>query len=271
VPGKDNGMESGISQGSGLHNGGEDCGICHSPGRSAENYLFTVSGTIYRDKAGRFPLAGAEVILRDVEGNVISMTTNEVGNFFTYATIAYDPAVGDDPTVPRNWRYKAWIRYGESVRPMVTLAYVGAMPFYVPRMSCNMHHSGMGSRGAPSAGKFQTLTSFPSVGLSFREHVMPILKNRCKACHVPGAAYPYTTYGTESFDYSGGLDLSSYQKDPGSEKGITDVVNLLYPEASLLLAKPHEGSFHGGGGFWSTGDPEYEAIRQWLAEGAIDN
>ena len=49
VPGKDNG------DGEGLHNSGEDCGICHTPNGKAGNYVFTVGGTIYEDRAARNP------------------------------------------------------------------------------------------------------------------------------------------------------------------------------------------------------------------------
>jgi hypothetical protein len=269
--GKDNGEIYGSSGIGGEHFIGEDCGICHSPGKKAGNYVFTVSGTIFRDKLGIEPLAGAEVILKDVEGNVISMTSNAAGNFYTYSPIAYDPAVGSDPDSPRNWRYKAWVKYGSSVRPMVTLAYVGAMANYIPRMSCNMHHGRVGTRGAVSVGNFDTIESFPEENISFRRHVMPILKNRCKACHMPESARPYATYGAERFNYSGGLDLSSYADDAGSEKGILDTVDLKDPIESRLLVKPLTGSTHAGGSFWNSGDPEYKAIKQWVIEGASHN
>ena len=272
VPGKDNGE---LSPGAGdnpLHFQGADCGICHTPGRPGSDFVFTESGTIYQDKAGRLPLVGAEIILKDAEGNVISMTTNEAGNFFTYAPIAPDPALGGDPDTPRNWRYKAWIKYNGSVRPMITLAYVGATPFFIPRMSCNMHHNGrLGTRGALTSGRFETLTSYPGNNISFMQHVLPILKNRCKGCHTPESTSPYTTYGDETFDYSGGLDLSAYEKEPGSAIGVSDVVNTTYPEGSGLINKPLTGSQHGGGNFWDMTDSEYQVIKMWIEEGALKN
>lgn len=272
VPGKDNGQVSENAGDKPLHFQGADCGICHTPGGPAENFVFTESGTIYQDKAGRFPLVDAEVILKDAESNIISMTTNEAGNFFTYAPIAPDPMLGGSTDTPRNWRYKAWISYDGIVRRMVTLAYVGATPTYVPRMSCNMHHNGrLGSRGALTSGRFETLPSYPAVDISFRQHVLPILKNRCKACHVPGSASPFTTYGDETFNYSGGLDLSGYNKEPESNMGLADVVNTTYPEGSLLINKPLTGSQHGGGNFWDVTDTDYKVIRQWIAEGAKNN
>ena len=268
VVGKDNGTIDGSSGFEGLHFQGADCGICHTPGGPAEAYVFTVAGTIYKDKAGRESLEGAEVVLRDVEGNILSMTTNSAGNFFTYSSIAYDPALGDD--IPRNQRYKAWVKYGDSVRTMVTLAYVGATPAFIPRMSCNMHHNGrLGARGALTAGNFDTLPDYPEYDISYNGHVLPILKNRCKACHVPSETDPTTAYGDTVFDYSGGLDLSGYKTSEGI--GLTDVVNVINPELSLILAKPASGSLHGGGNFWNLGDKEYDLIKLWIAEGAFNN
>jgi hypothetical protein len=276
--GKDNGPITGDSGVNGLHMKGADCGICHTPGGPAENFVFTTSGTMYKGKDGAEPLVGAEVILMDVDGNVISMTTNEAGNFFTYAPIAPDPASGApasyDPDDPLTWRYKAWMKHGGSVRKMVTLAYVGRASSGIPRMACNMHHSGrLSSRGALNTGKFPTLAYSPASNVSFSRHVLPILKNRCKSCHVPASTKPLTSYGDPlvSFDYSGGLDLSAYEGDPASLAWITDVVNVVNPGLSILLSKPSTGSSHAGGSFWEPGDPEYETIRAWIAEGAFDN
>ena len=128
-----------------------------------------------------------------------------------------------------------------------------------------------GARGPVAPGTYPSLASFPTTGLSFGQHVMPVLKSRCKACHMPGSAQPLTKYGSTTFDYSGGLDLSAYEKDAASAKGILDLVNTVVPTASQLLAKPMIGSKHAGGAFWNVGDAEHEAIRQWIAEGAKNN
>ncbi|VAX14664.1 hypothetical protein MNBD_GAMMA24-1327, partial [hydrothermal vent metagenome] len=161
TPGKDNATQSGASQGNGLHMAGNDCGICHKPEGKAGNFVFSMAGTVYKDKAGTIPLSGAEIILQDVAGNVISMTSNAVGNFFTYAPIASDPVWGSDPEKPKTWRYKAWVKYGEVVRNMVTLAGVGGSSATTARMSCNMHHGWGGSRGSLTTGSFQVLASYP--------------------------------------------------------------------------------------------------------------
>ncbi|MCC6749894.1 MAG: hypothetical protein IT371_19675 [Deltaproteobacteria bacterium] len=269
APGKDNGKVTGDPKNA-LHFPGADCGICHLEGRSAGKFVFTVGGTLYKDKAGREPLAGAEVVLRDVTGKVISMTSNAAGNFFTYEPVAADPRLGGDPKSPANWRYKAWVHQGgHVVRTMVTLAPVGGMG--APRMSCNMHHAPTGTRGPVAPVSYGSLASFPKTGVSFRQHVLPVLKNRCKACHVPGSTKPNVAYGTENFDFSAGLDLSGYQKDALSAKGLADVVNTVTPDASLLLAKPMTGGKHGGGQHWKVGDPDHAVLRQWIAEGAKEN
>lgn len=282
TPGKDNGKDSGKSGGTEFHMAGEDCGICHNPGGKAagqdNKYVFTMAGTIYKDRTGREPLQGAEIILKDVNGNVISMTSNAAGNFFTYMPIASDPQ-GWDPTKteeenkanPSTLRYKAWVKYGDYAAPMATIAPVGGLS--APRMSCNMHHSPYGSRGALFGGGRSTLPAYPSADLSFKKHVMPILKNKCKACHMPASASPTVTYPTGSapFDYSGTLDLSAYDKDPASKMGIANVINTLNPGASKLLTVSMPGSQHAGGGHWTDNDADYKAIEQWIAEGAKDN
>ena len=75
VIGKDNG--SGV----GLHHSGEDCGACHRVGGRAESHLFTMAGTLYDDRSARSVVKQGEVIMEDFDGNIISMTSNEVGNF----------------------------------------------------------------------------------------------------------------------------------------------------------------------------------------------
>lgn len=201
--GKDNGP------GQGLHNSGDDCAICHTTYGKAGNYVFTIAGTIYEDRAARRPLTRAEVILQDYAGNVLSMTTNEAGNFWTYREIASNPyAVAShsgtthllytvnadgsvtpaDPSDSRTWQYKAWVRNPDgAVRQMVTIAPVGGSTGVVPRMSCNMHHSPFGSTGAAWASRKSSLTSYPSSSLSFRKHILPIFVSKCAPCHVPGA------------------------------------------------------------------------------------
>ncbi len=255
------------------HFAGEDCGICHQP--SGKGREFSMAGTIYTDRTGRTPLEGAEIILKDASGKVISMTSNAAGNFFTETPFASDPqADASSITNPGAWRYKAWVKKGDYISPMITIAPVGGMS--VARMSCNMHHGPGGSRGALNVGGTSTLPSYPTAGLSFKSHVLPILKNRCKSCHVPGSAGGSIIYptGAQPYFHSGKLDLSAYHKDnhPDTETGITEVVNTGSPDLSPLLTKVvFGGGPHAGGAVWRTTDLDYKAIRQWIAEGAKDN
>jgi hypothetical protein len=296
-PGKDNGP------GAGLHHPGENCSNCHTRGGEAESYLFTMSGTLYSDRAGRSVLKGGEVIMEDREGNIISMTSNPAGNFWTYASLASDPYTVSsyhggppfekmyiededgnlitpaDPDDARTWKYKTWVRDGDSVRPMMTIAGVGGSET-TQRMSCNMHHGGVLHRsGALWVGKAPTLPSYPASGLSYRKHIYPILRNNCSPCHIPGTTMtpvntktdlPESSYRT-TVDYSGELDLMFYEGSTG-KAGIQSVVHPSNPEASdLLLRTVSGGEPHGGGTFWDSTAPDYLAIKQWIVEGALKN
>jgi hypothetical protein len=297
VPGKDNGP------GQGLHHAGEDCGICHKKGGRAGWLTFTIGGTIYADRAARLPLKGAEVILQDYHGNVLSMTTNEVGNFWTLAPLASHPyAVGSNHGMPpftplytldadgnlltpappddaRTWKYKTWIRKGDSVRPMVSIASVGGSP-EVQRMACNMHHSALHRQGGMWTKNFPTLSEYPTENLSYQRHIFPILRSKCVPCHIPGKTL--TSVGQKSdlgnpstqVDYGASLDLVDYDGSnvSGSAKrGISEVVDTASPAQSLLLQKTLAGGTHAGGTFWTQSSADYRALLKWIAEGAQNN
>ncbi len=300
-PGKDNGP------GIGTHNSGEDCGLCHTPGGKAGNYIFTIGGTVYEDRAARRPLKGAEVILQDIGGNILSMTTNDTGNFWTVEPLSSNPCtlanhgsteylydeVGGNciPNVPasdsRTWQYKAWVRYGDHVRHMVSIVPVGGATGTSPRMSCNMHHSPLGSSGGVWGARKSTLVSYPTSSLSFKKHVLPIFRNKCAPCHIPGKTITrivtrsdVATSGSTTVDYSKGRDYTSLAGSTAgtitkSGIGDTSLVNIAVPDQSLLLTKTLLQSAgtvtHAGGGFWSPADLDYKVIRQWIVEGAKDN
>jgi hypothetical protein len=323
VPGRDNGA------GEGLHNSGEDCGICHTPNGKAGNYVFTVGGTIYADRGARRPLKGAEVILQDYTGKVISMTTNEAGNFWAFTPMGSNPysiashgateliyTVGAggfvtpaDPTDSRTWQYKAWVKNPDgAIRHMVTIPPIGGSTRGSSvRMSCNMHHSPFGSTGAAWASRNSTLAAYPSASLSFRKHILPIFRNKCAPCHVPGSTMtrlvtisdvttastnttnlPVTNSQATSIDYSKRRDFQSYDGSTVitlisgatttlAKPGIKALA-LPYqadPDASPLLAvtklQPEGVCIHPGGAFWTTEDADYKAIRQWIVEGAQNN
>lgn len=295
TPGKDNGP------GFGFHNTGVDCGICHKPYGKAPNQVFTMSGTLYEDRAARKPLKGGEVILQDIDGKVISMTSNEVGNFWTYEAIGSNPytVVGKgaglrlyttdssgfrpaDSKYPQTWQYKTWVKNGDHVLPMVTIAPVGGAtilpdgkPDATSRMSCSMHHAPMGSRGGLWAGTKGTLASYPSSGLNFKKHILPIFKSKCAPCHIPGSTitrivtksdivttFPNTT--TTWVDYSNDLDLTAY--NGAKTKKLSDTVM-----RGTILPKTDGTIPHAGGKFWSVGNADYEAIKKWTEEGAQNN
>lgn len=298
TPGKDNG------RGIGTHNTGEDCGICHTPGGKAPNSVFTMSGTLYMDRAARKPLKGGEVILQDINGKVISMTSNEVGNFWTYEAIGsnpqgvngyistppgYSPLYTTDvngnivtpapATDPKTWLYKTWVKNGDQELPMVTIAPVGGGSS--PRMSCSMHHSPTGSYGALYVSNKSTLSSYPASGLSFKKHVLPIFRNQCAPCHVPNTTLTRIVTKTDidtptntRADYSGNIDLTSYgaaDGTNGTKKGVMSVVNTTNPDLSKVFSATFQGSQHSGGWYWKAVDADYKAIRQWIAEGALNN
>jgi len=316
--GQDNGS------GYGLHHSGEDCGACHRVGGRAESHLWTMAGTLYQDRSARSVVKQGEVIMEDREGNIISMTSNEAGNFWTKTPVASDPYTvsnyhGHEPFVPlydedeegnlvrpadpdnaNTWRYKTWIRNGESLRPMLMVAGVGGSTAR-NRMSCNMHHGGVAHRaGGLWVGKGPTLSSYPASDLSYKKHIYPILRSKCAPCHIPGKTKSSVNtktdlpeFGADStcIEYSGGLDLMTYEgstvKVPKldedgkpipnvfetySKIGVLGVVNANAPGQSALLIKTVSSeALHAGGVFWKDNSLDYIALRQWIAEGALKN
>lgn len=300
TPGKDNGP------GAGTHNPGEDCGICHKPNGKAANYLFSMAGTLYEDRTARRTVQGGEVIMADVNGQVISMTSNAAGNFWTYTPIGSNPLtvashsgithklyndtdpnniIPADPEDSRTWLYKAWVKNGEGVIRMVTIAPVGGSTDPASRMSCNMHHAGLGSRGGLWGSRKSSLPSYPSSALSFKRHIFPIFKSKCAPCHIPGnstatmtrlvTASDMATPST-SIDYSKALDLTTYTGSTISgnvKRGARDLATPYQanPDSSPLLAVPSDDTIHPGGQFWTATDLDYKAVRQWISEGAANN
>lgn len=318
VIGQDNGS------GSGLHHPGEDCGACHRVRGRAESHLWTMAGTLYADRSARTVVNEGEIIMEDRAGNIISMTTNEAGNFWTTSPVASDPYTVSsyhghepyepmyeedeegnlikpaDPNSSNTWRYKTWIRNQNSYRPMLMVAGVGGSTAR-NRMSCNMHHGGVAHRsGGLWVSKSATLPSYPESNLSYRKHIYPILASKCSPCHIPGKTKSAVNtktdlpeYGAQStsIDYSGGLDLMTYEGStvkvqkldedgkviPGefetwAKRGVSDVVNTSAPGQSPLLAKTTSGgTLHAGGVFWNDSSLDYLALRQWIAEGAAKN
>ena len=64
----------------GHHNAGLNCLMCHT-GTAAPRW--TAAGTLYADKAGAAPVAGATVTITDANGKQVSIVTAINGNFWT--------------------------------------------------------------------------------------------------------------------------------------------------------------------------------------------
>jgi hypothetical protein len=183
-----------------------------------------------------------------------------------------------DPDNPQTWQYKAWVKNMSSTRPMVTIApAVGSSGM---NMSCSMHHGAMGSRGGLWASPAPTLPSYPKSKLSYRKHIYPILRSKCAPCHIPGSTMTRLVTKTDldtlstSVDHSSALDLMTYEGSTVGtyvKQGVGSVVNTAEPEKSLLLKKTVGGGVHGGGAFWNKRSPDYLALKQWIAEGALKN
>ena len=72
-----------------LHRAGQPCVVCHD-GSTATPEM-SVAGTVYGVLGARAPLAGASVVLTDVNGATYTASTNEAGNFYVEAS-AWRPA-----------------------------------------------------------------------------------------------------------------------------------------------------------------------------------
>lgn len=79
---------------------GADCLACHTPGNfpddkaarakeEDEARFWTAAGTVFADPDGTEPLVGATVRVTDADGNVVEMTSNAAGNFYTADPLAF--------------------------------------------------------------------------------------------------------------------------------------------------------------------------------------
>jgi hypothetical protein len=143
-----------------------------------------------------------------------------------------------------------------------------------------MHHGNMGTRGALWVSPASTLPSYPDSDLSYRKHIYPILRSKCSPCHIPGSTMTRLVTKSDidtpstSFDHSSGLDLMTYEGSAVGgvvKQGVLAVVDPAEPEQSLMLQKTVKGGVHGGGAFWNKKSSDYQALKQWIAEGAQEN
>ena len=70
--------------------------------------------------------------------------------------------------------------------------------------------------GSSSLDSGPALASYPETGLSYRQHIYPILRSKCSPCHIPGSTMTRLVTKSDldtpstSFDFSSGLDLMTY-------------------------------------------------------------
>jgi hypothetical protein len=241
-----------------------------------------MAGTVYKDLLGTEPLAGAEVVILDSTGKVISMTTNAAGNFMTQTEIAdADPAPNTT-----NRMYKTWVLGPDgTVLPMVTMT----------SGSCNMHHTPFNRRGAMWAGAWSAApdaAADTTIPVSYTKHIAPIFAAKCVPCHVPAPdaekniKEPLKS-ATAIYDYTGAFDLVQY--DSFIDDEMNPIESKVAPsgrkyvildddpatahddrEDSLILAKMlAPETSHGGGKLAaSRNDPDYQTILRWIQQGA---
>ncbi len=75
---------NGISDGP-THRAGQPCLVCHG-GSGPGSPQFAFAGTVYAVQGRQEPLVGGTVELTDANGLTFATRTNEVGNFYIYAS-----------------------------------------------------------------------------------------------------------------------------------------------------------------------------------------
>jgi hypothetical protein len=63
------------------HRPGQPCLTCHG-GSGPAKLQFSIGGTVYLNQGGGMPAPGASVQIEDILGNVYTVQSNSVGNFF---------------------------------------------------------------------------------------------------------------------------------------------------------------------------------------------
>jgi hypothetical protein len=63
------------------HRPGQPCVLCHSKAGGADPHM-AIGGTIFADQRSFLPVEGAEVVIYDTLGDVYTMTSNCIGNFY---------------------------------------------------------------------------------------------------------------------------------------------------------------------------------------------
>lgn len=92
----------------------------------------------------------------------------------------------------------------------------------------------------------------PSAPLSFSADIKPVLQ-ACASCHSGGAGGWVYAGGVESYD------------------AVIDEIDINNPEDSVLLIKATGGDGHGGGALFAANSSSYQAIVNWIEQGAQNN
>lgn len=127
--------------------------------------------------------------------------------------------------------------------------------------------------GSGSCAAFWLATWIPLVScsispaqepVSFSNQVMAVLgKAGCNAGTCHGHASGKNGFKLSLRGYNPALDLQALTRDHAGRR-----VNLLEPEASLILLKPAGALSHGGGQRFAPDSKAYTLLERWLAEGA---
>jgi len=73
---------------------GSDCLGCHSAGEIDDSDLvYNLAGTLFADADGTAPLEGARIRITDAEDQLITLSSNEVGNFWSRRALVFPAEV----------------------------------------------------------------------------------------------------------------------------------------------------------------------------------
>jgi hypothetical protein len=103
--------------------------------------------------------------------------------------------------------------------------------------------------------------------VSFRNDVIPVLtRGGCNAGACHGAAAGKNGFALTLFGYGPERDHRALTRDQRGRR-----LDCADPEFSLLLGKPSGEVRHKGGSPLERGDPLWQTLRDWIAEGAVDD
>lgn len=103
--------------------------------------------------------------------------------------------------------------------------------------------------------------------MSFRHDVLPVLfRSGCNAGKCHGSARGKNGFHLTLFGYGPDEDFIALSRDNRGRR--MDVAN---PEQSLMLTKPDGEVAHEGGAVLVKDSPNYQTLRRWIAEGAVND